>query len=99
MPRTTLSHRIQYGAVRFCTFWLNLLPLRAALALGACLGRTAWFLRVRRRICRINIGAAFPEHGSREIDRIGRESFANSGRFMVEFARQEKWAGSTSRNT
>lgn len=90
MARTTLSHRFQYAAVRFFTFWLNLLPLRAALAFGACLGRAAWFLRVRRRICRINIRTAFPELGSREIDRIGRESFAGSGRFMVEFARQGK---------
>ncbi len=60
MARITFSHRIQYIAVRSFTFLLNLLPLRSALALGACMGRAAWLLGVRRRICRINIETAFP---------------------------------------
>lgn len=90
MARITFSHRIQYIAVRSFTFLLNLLPLRAALALGACMGRTAWLLGVRRRICRINIETAFPGTRRRAVDRIGRESYANTGRFMVEFARQKR---------
>lgn len=84
------SHRVQYAITRLFSFWVNLLPLRAALFTGASLGRIAWLLRVRRRVCRINIKTAFPEKTVRETDRIGRESFANSGRFMTEFIRQEK---------
>jgi len=55
---------------------------------GALLGRTAWFLGVRRRVSRINISTAFPEKTQREVNRIGSASYANNGRFMVEFIRQ-----------
>lgn len=84
------SHRIQYGLTRFFSFWINAMPLRCALFLGALLGRTAWLLGVRKRVCRINIHTAFPEKSPNEIDGIGRESFANAGRFMAEFIRQGK---------
>ena len=82
------SHRIQYALTRFFSFWITILPLKAALFCGALLGRTAWVLGVRRSVCSINIKTAFPEKTKGEIHRIGRESFANIGRFMAEFIRQ-----------
>ncbi len=86
--KVTLSHKIEYALTRFAGFFLSIIPLRAALAGGALLGRTAWFLGVRRRVSKINISTAFPEKTEREVNRIGSASYANNGRFMVEFIRQ-----------
>lgn len=83
-----VSHRIQYALTMLFSFWINAMPLKAALSAGAFLGKTAWFFRVRRSVCRINIKIAFPDKTLREIDHIGRESYANTGRFMAEFIRQ-----------
>lgn len=83
-----LSHRIQYALTRFFAFWINALPLKVALFCGALLGRIAWSLRIRRNVCMINIGTALPDKTKGEIRRIGRESFANIGRFIAEFIRQ-----------
>ena len=86
--KVTFLHKIEYAITRVAGFILSIVPLRCALAGGALLGRSAWFLGVRRRVSRINISTAFPEKTSKEVDRIGRTSYANSGRFMVEFIRQ-----------
>ncbi|MCD4708476.1 MAG: lysophospholipid acyltransferase family protein [Candidatus Sabulitectum sp.] len=86
--KVTLSHKIEYVLTRLTGFFLSVLPLRCALACGALLGRIAWSLGVRGKVSRINISTAFPEKTSREVDRIGSSSYANSGRFMVEFIRQ-----------
>lgn len=88
MSRIRFSHRIQYFIARTLGLGVNVLPIRFALFLGAALGSLAWHLRIRRRVCRINIRTAFPGMPIGEIDRIGRESFRNTGRFMVEFIRQ-----------
>jgi len=88
-PRMSFSHRLQYAAIRFVSATLNAAPLGAALAVGSLLGRICWsVLGVRRDVCRVNIRQAFPDLHRREIDRIGRDSYRNAGRFMVEFARQ-----------
>jgi KDO2-lipid IV(A) lauroyltransferase len=79
---------VEYFLTRFAGFVLCSVPLRPALACGAALGRTAWFLGVRRKVSRINISTAFPEKSQAEINATGRASYANSGRFMVEFIRQ-----------
>ncbi len=84
----TFSHRVEYFFTRAAAFTVQILPLRAALFFGGCLGRTAWFLGVRRKVAGINIRTAFPEISMKEADRIGRASYANSGRFMAEFIRQ-----------
>lgn len=86
--KVTLSHKIEYALTRFTGFFLSVIPLKCALAGGALLGRIAWFLGVRRRVSRINISTAFPEKTPKEVDRTGSASYANSGRFMVEFIRQ-----------
>jgi KDO2-lipid IV(A) lauroyltransferase len=86
--KVTFSHRAEYFLTRTAGFFLSIMPLRMALCCGAFLGRTAWALGVRRRVSRINISTAFPEKSPNDVDRIGSASYANSGRFMVEFSRQ-----------
>ncbi|NLP04832.1 hypothetical protein GX411_02625 [Candidatus Fermentibacteria bacterium] len=88
--KPTLRHILEYAALRSVVFLLGLLPLRAALVFGAALGRLAWMLGTRRRVSLANIRQAFPGIGDREARRIGSRSYASAGRFMVEFARQDR---------
>jgi len=69
------------------------LPILRALPLwaGAGLGWLAWYLVPRqRRLSRQHLAMAFPEKGAQERDRIGRASFANLGRALVETARARR---------
>ena len=87
--KLTLLHRIEYALTRTVIFFAGLLPVRCALALGAGLGWTAWsVLGVRKKIVMMNLQQAFPDRTQRERSRIGLHSYMNSGRFMLEFARQ-----------
>jgi KDO2-lipid IV(A) lauroyltransferase len=88
--RHPVRHVVEYASLRVVVFLLGLLPLRAALACGAALGTAAWLLRVRREVVRANLSQAFPGITERGADRIGLASFRNTGRFMVEFARQDR---------
>jgi len=89
--KLTLLHRIEYGVVRTMIFFAGLLPLKCALALGALLGWIAWsILGVRKKIVMMNLWQAFPDKTLKERNRIGLHSYMNSGRFMLEFARQNK---------
>jgi len=66
---------------------LRVLPLAA----GAALGWLAWYLAPRqRRLAREHLAIAFPERTASERDRIGRGSFANLGRGVLELARVER---------
>ncbi|OPL20110.1 MAG: hypothetical protein AVO35_01260 [Candidatus Aegiribacteria sp. MLS_C] len=86
-----LSHRFEYGILRAVAFLAGLLPLRLAIAAGAALGWIAWsVLGVRRRVVMTNLRLAFHEVPDRDLRRIGRRSYMNSGRFMMEFARQQR---------
>ncbi len=89
--KLTLLHRIEYALIRTVIFFAGLLPVRCALALGACLGWISWsVLGVRKKIVMMNLLQAFPDKPLRELDRIGLHSYMNSGRFMLEFARQDR---------
>ncbi len=86
-----LSHRLEYAALRCVIFITGLLPLRMALCFGSVLGWIAWrLLRVRRGIVLMNLRQAFPEWSSDRLYRTGLHSYMNSGRFMMEFARQDR---------
>src|SRR4051812_27421789 len=66
---------------------LRVLPVGA----GAALGWLAWHLVPRqRRLAQEHLRVAFPEKTGKERDRIGRASFANLGRAMLETARAER---------
>ena len=57
-------------------------------ALGAALGTLAWYLTPRqRRLAREHLAIAFPEKTFEQRDRIGRRSFGNLGRVLLEAAR------------
>ncbi len=91
MSKRGFSHGVQYCALMAVSAFVNALPLRAALAMGSLLGRICWSVfGLRKGVCRINIRQAFPDLDPRGIDRIGRDSYRNAGRFMVEFARQPR---------
>ncbi|MEN8209583.1 MAG: lysophospholipid acyltransferase family protein, partial [Candidatus Fermentibacteria bacterium] len=45
---------------------------------------------VRRKIVMMNLRQAFPDKSRRELDKTGLQSYMNSGRFMLEFARQDR---------
>ncbi len=91
MPRKVpFSHKVEYFLTRLTGFFLSIIPLQFALMGGALLGRIAWFLGVRRKVSRINITAAFPDKTPGEVNTIGSASYANNGRFMVEFIRQRR---------
>ncbi|MBN2586419.1 MAG: hypothetical protein JXA64_09520 [Candidatus Fermentibacteraceae bacterium] len=89
--RPAFAHRMEYGMLRAVIFMAGLLPVRLALEAGALLGRFAWsVLGVRRGIVLTNLRQAFPDRSDRELKRIGLDSYMNSGRFMMEFARQDR---------
>ncbi len=89
--RPAFAHRLEYGLLRAVIFMAGLLPVRLALEAGALLGWFAWsVLGVRRGIVLTNLRQAFPERSERELRRIGLDSYRNSGRFMMEFARQDR---------
>jgi KDO2-lipid IV(A) lauroyltransferase len=88
--KVTLSHRLEYAFTRSAGFLMNIFPLGAAIGFGALLGSMAWTLGVRRKVSLINISAAFPEKSLKEVNLIGRRSYANNGRFMAEFIRQAR---------
>ncbi len=79
-----------FGWVAFWSFQrlVRALPLRAALALGAALGRLAYFLLgPRRRLVLANLTQAFPERPEAERRAIARRSLENLGRTLVEVLR------------
>jgi len=91
MASKRLRHRLEYILLRLTVWKLGLLPLRAALGVGAALGWVAWrVLGIRRRISMVNLRQAFPDRHDEELERIGLDSYMNAGRFMVEFARQNR---------
>lgn len=91
MAHKRIRHRLEYILLRVTVWKLGLLPLRMALKAGAALGWIAWrVLKIRRTVSMINLGQAFPDQSSDELDRTGLESYMNAGRFMVEFARQDR---------
>ena len=89
--KPSLGRRIEYVLVRMTVFVVGLLPIRCALSLGAFMGWFAWkMLQIRKNIVLVNLGLAFPEKSHEELNRIALLSYENSGRFMVEYARQWK---------
>jgi KDO2-lipid IV(A) lauroyltransferase len=62
------------------------LPLRAALAAGALVGRAAWFLAPRnRRRMLASLAVAFPHESEAERRAIARATYRRLGRMIVEF--------------
>ena len=91
MPRAerepTLSHRVQYGALRGVIGVLRRMGMRPAGTVGASLGMLGYRpLAIRREVVERQVRAAFPNLPPEEIERIARASYANLGRTTTETA-------------
>lgn len=85
--RPTLSHRVEYAALRGTFAALGLLGWRRASAFGARLGRFGYRpLGVRRGVVESQVAAAFPGLPPDEVRRVAREAYEQLGRTAVEAA-------------
>lgn len=79
---------LEYAAVSAVTGLVRGLPSRAALGVGAGIGRAFHALdRQHRRLTEANLAAAFPNRTPAEIRDTGREVFSHFGRLLVEIMR------------
>lgn len=86
--RPTLAHRVEYLLFRAAIAMGNLLGDRAAGALGAALGRLAWWpLGIRRRLVESQIRASFPEKDDAWVRRTARAAYAHLGREGIAMLR------------
>jgi KDO2-lipid IV(A) lauroyltransferase len=71
--------------IKFLFYLVRLLPVRLAGAIGAGLGRVAYFLNARHRhIAMRNLTRVYPDKSGAWKRKISRESFAELGRTMFE---------------
>ena len=95
-PQAPSTHRValyRFLGPKFWPIWLglgivralNVLPLRAQLAVGRALGRLAYrFARRDRRIAQINIALCLPGLSAPERDELVREHFESLGCTLLE---------------
>lgn len=85
--KATLSHRLEYAALRAALAVVHLLPFEVARRFGARLGRLGYFpLGIRRRVVEAQIAAAFPDLPETDIARLSRGAYAHLGRTSIETA-------------
>lgn len=77
---------IGIGLIRLVSF----LPLPAAHALGAMIGKVMWFTDASR-IAKINLRICYPDHSEAEIDRLARESLIALGKTFGEMGMSWMW--------
>ena len=83
----TLSHRVQYGALRGVIGVLRRIGMRSARLVGANLSILGYRpLAIRREVVERQVRAAFPTLPAEEVQRIARASYANLGRTTAETA-------------
>ncbi len=89
----TISHGLEYIAVRVLTGAVQILPGRVADGIAFVLGRLSYaVLTSRRRIARENLKRAFgSDKTDGEIELIIKNVFLNIARTLVEFSRQIKY--------
>jgi Kdo2-lipid IVA lauroyltransferase/acyltransferase len=81
----TVSHRLEYAALRGVLGALGALPWRVATTIGARIGALGFApLRIRRRIVERQLAAAFPEWSADRVATTARAAYAHLGRVMVE---------------
>ena len=83
----TVSHRLEYAAVRAAVGVLDTLSWRRASDLGARLGALAYRpFGVRADVVEKQVAAAFPAIGEKEVRRISLAAYENLGRTSIEAA-------------
>jgi len=86
-PKVTLSHRVQYGALRAVIKGLDAMSWEQATRFGERLGAFGYSpLGVRRTVVERQIAAAFPGLDEGEVLRIARASYEHLGRTTIETA-------------
>jgi len=86
-PTVTLSHRVQYGALRAVIKGLDAMSWEQATRFGERLGAFGYSpLGVRRTVVERQIAAAFPGLDESEVLRIARASYEHLGRTTIETA-------------
>ncbi len=87
MAEATLTHRVEYYALRGAVAALDRLSIRRAGAVGEWLGALGYRpVGVRRAVVERQLRAAFPGLGEAEVRRIARESYESLGRTTIETA-------------
>lgn len=83
-----MRHGLELAGVRLLKFLPSILPLRASVEAGGLAGILAFDLfRVRRRVTLANLERALGgEYTARELRAVGRRSYVNFARSMVEFS-------------
>lgn len=81
-------HRLELAGVKFLVALPRMLPFKAAVKAGGTLGLLAFDLfRIRRRVTLENLDRAFGDSYTKaEKVRIGRRSYVNFAKSMVDFA-------------
>lgn len=87
MPEATLTHRVEYYALRGAVAALDRLSISRAAAVGEWLGALGYRpIGVRRAVVERQVRAAFPGLGETDVQRIARESYESLGRTTIETA-------------
>ena len=82
-----LSHTLEYYGLVSIAWLLCLLPQGLALGIGACFGRFAWFVGIRKSLILSNLKHALPDASEEELKRVGLRASLNFGRTVTEFIR------------
>ena len=90
--RVTLSHRLQYWAVKMVLEFLGWLPHRLARAVCAVLAALGYWLWPRlRRVGLFNLQLAFPDSSDAQRRKTIFNLFQNFGRMLADFAHFPHW--------
>lgn len=83
-----IRHRLELAGVRLLVWLPSVLPLKLSVKMAGSLGIAAFdIFRVRRRVTLENLERAFgSRYSAAELRRIGRRSYVNFAKSMVEFA-------------
>ena len=85
--RPTLSHRLEYAALRGAVAGMERLGFGTAGRVGERIGRLGYApLKIRRAVVERQLAAAFPEKTPDEIARIARAAYGHLGRTAIETA-------------
>jgi len=85
--RVTLSHRVQYAALRIAVAVLRAIGFRGASAVGGWLGRLVYApIGIRRAVVERQLRAAFPDWTPDRVRAVARASYDSLGRTFIETA-------------
>lgn len=83
----TLSHRVEYAALRGAVAAMERLSFGRAGVVGEKIARLGYApLKIRRGVVETQLAAVFPEKSADEIERIARAAYGHLGRTTIETA-------------